>query len=82
MSQSQKLKFLRAQAKKHGLTFKKVNAYWNGKQAYAFFNRTTGERVTESCDTISGWYDNEAHNCIIMDFAAQCRFGVENETNT
>lgn len=69
-TQAEKLKFLRAQAKKHGLTFKAVNCYWNSKQAYAFFNRATGERITESFDTISGWYDNEMHNCIIMDFAA------------
>jgi hypothetical protein len=69
-TQAEKLKFLRAQAKRHGLTFKAVNSYWNDVQAYALFNRVTGERVTESCDTISNWYDNEMHNCIIMDFAA------------
>ena len=64
-----KLSMLRLEAKKNGLTFKKVNEYWNGAQAYGLFNRETGVRVGCSSGTLNGWFENEQHQGVISNYA-------------
>lgn len=55
-----KLAYLRAEAKKHGLTFKAVNLRLNGNQAYQLFNRKTGQAVG-GYTTIACAYDDQRH---------------------
>ena len=45
----------RAIAKASGLTLQKSNAYINGKQAYHFTKRSTGETVVSNCTLGSAW---------------------------
>lgn len=55
-----KLTYLRAEAKKHGLTFKALNLYLNGRRAYQLFNRETGQAVG-GYTTIACAYDDQRH---------------------
>ena len=49
------IKEIRAIAKANGLTLQKSRAYINGKQAYHFTSRLTGETVVSNCTLISAW---------------------------
>lgn len=55
-----KLSYLRAEAKKFGLTFKAVSCTLNGKQAYSLFNRVTGQKVG-GLTTIECAYSDQQH---------------------
>jgi hypothetical protein len=56
-TQAEAMKEIRLEARKNGMTFKRQNAKINGKQAYMFINRATGERVIENC-TLWSAYQN------------------------
>lgn len=62
-----RLKQLRAEAKKHGLTFKAVNVTYNGSQAYALFSRSTGLQVSND-NILTNWYDGLWHESIIENY--------------
>lgn len=51
------LKEVRLHAKQCGLTFKRQNATINGKQAFSFYCRSTGEKVYENF-TLWSAYEN------------------------
>jgi hypothetical protein len=56
MRSADKLKALRAEAKKHGFTFRAINAHLNGVRAYHLFDRKSGARVG-SMTTIGHEFD-------------------------
>lgn len=49
LTRNEAIKEIRAISKKSGLTFKKQNSYINGKQAYKFTDRITGETKLSNC---------------------------------
>ena len=67
--QSEKLKMLREQAKKEGLTFKKVDVNFCGVQAYGLFSRKTGVKVTNYINTLSNWFDAQYHNLVFSEYS-------------
>ena len=64
-----KLSYLRAEAKKFGLTFKSVNVTLNGKQGYKLFNRKTGEPVG-SVTTLVSAFDDQQHTNYFAEHSA------------
>lgn len=63
-----KLSYLRAEAKKHNLTFKAVNVYLNGNRAYQLFNRETGQKVG-GLTTIACAYDDQRHTGYFSEYS-------------
>jgi hypothetical protein len=64
-----KVSYLRAEAKKFGLTFKAVNVTLNGNQAYKLFNRSTGQSVG-SMTTIACAFDDQHHTNYFAEHSA------------
>ncbi len=56
-TQKEASKEIRAEAKKMGLTFKKMNTRLNGAFLWKFVNRKTGEDILTNC-TFWGAYEN------------------------
>lgn len=63
MTQNEKLKILRAEAKKLGYTFKPCSSTFNGVEMWAMYSRTTG-----LCNSVKAgldaWYDAHRYGVI------------------
>lgn len=63
-----RLPFLRAEAKRHGLTFTRVAVNFDGAPAYRLFCRRTGSRKS-ALNTLAGWYDLQARDDVFAEYA-------------
>ncbi len=68
-TKAEKLKFLRSEAAKNGLTFKQVNVNLNGNQGYALFERKTGYKFP-SVYTIDSAFLDQMHSSFMSDVAS------------
>ena len=63
-TQAEAAKEIRAEAKKCGLTFKKMNTRLNGAYLWMFVNRKTGEKILWNC-TFWSAYENFLNGYIL-----------------
>lgn len=68
---NQMMSELREVSRNHGRTFKKVNSYVNGVQAFSLFDRTTGVEIGCGINSLSGWYDAHIFNDAIVNCAEE-----------